>query len=258
MSKRDLERFLVAARDDPVLAAWTKVVHEYRAEAHAEVSPYEHWEAFQEFFCCGLLSPIEFDSTDVKQTFFSGRNPRPADVQCVLDNLKLLCPEHDLPLEEPMSRAKPPTSAFSNQSAIATRSAGPTGLAAAPSKHELRSRRSGGDLAAFQPRREVMAEPRSPAMVSPFGDESPRPMAAPPPTTLDSKMYVGDMELNGHIVCCGHPLQMVDDGGDIIPPEDMPQGEDFSLLEYMFHCECPNCGSIYHCTVGKPVPRSTY
>ena len=248
----------MAARDDPVLAAWAKVVHEYRAGAHVEVSPYEHWAAFQEFFCCGLLSPIEFDNTDVKQVFFSGRRPQTADVQSVLDNLKLLCPEHDLPLEEPMSKAKAPTNAFSNSSAIATRSAGPSGLAAAPNRHELRSRRSPNDLAAFKPEREVMPAPRQPPAVAAFGGEAPRPMAAPPTAAVDSRMYVGDLELNGHIVCCGHPLQIIDDGGDIIPPEDMPQGEDFSLLEYMFHCECPNCGSQYHCTVGKPVPRSTY
>jgi hypothetical protein len=255
MRRRELERFLVAAQDDPVLAAWAKVVHEYRAGSHSEVSPYEHYEAFQDFYSYGLLSPVQFDGTDVKRVFFSGHRPDQGDVQSVLDNIHLLCPEHDLP-EEPMTRAKAkaPTEAFSSPSAL-TRQV-PSTLARGPSRHELGSHRAPTGLSAFQPQREVMAEPRQSAELPAFGDKPGNGGLAC--RDVDAKMYVGSMDLNGHIVCCGHPLQPIDDGGDIIPPEDMPHGEEFSLLEYMFHCECANCGSIYHCTVGKPVPRDTF
>lgn len=254
MRRRELERFLVAAQDDPVLAAWAKVIHDYRANSHTDVLPYEHWDAFQEFFSCGLLTPVEFDNTDIKRVFFSGQRPNQGDVQGVLDNIKLLCPEHDPP-EEPMSRAKAPTSAFSNESAIVRRETGPQALARGPSRNELRSQRSPSELVAFQPTREVLPQVRAASGLPAFEEQ---PSSDLPCRDVDSKMYVGDMELNGHVICCGHSLKPIDDGGDIIPPEDMPHGEEFSLLEYLFHCECANCGSIYHVTVGKPVPRSSY
>jgi len=71
-------------------------------------------------------------------------------------------------------------------------------------------------------------------------------------------MYVGDIQLNGGIVCCGHPLQVVDEGGDIIPPDEIPHSEDMALFEFMFHSECSNCGTVWHVTAGKPIPRSSY
>jgi hypothetical protein len=255
MGRANLERFLVAAQDDAVLAAWAKVIDDYKIGAHAEVPPNEHWESFQDFFSHGLVSAIHFDSTNVKRVFFSGERPTQGDVQSVLDNIQLLCPEHIQ--EEPMNKAKPPIAAFSNESSITRRES--NGLAASPSRNELRTRRPPSGLAAFQPQPNAMAPAQQPAGLQAFQQAPPAQQPAGLQcTSVDSGLYVGGVELNGHIVCCGQTLQIVEEGGDIIPAEDLPHSEEFALLEYMFHSECGNCQTVYHTSATKPIPRENY
>lgn len=255
MGRVALERILVAAKDDAILASWAKVLDDYKVGAHYDVPPHEHWEAYQEFFTCGLVTSVMFDNTDVKRVFFSGERPHQGDVQDVLENIKLLCPEH-CP-EEPMNKAKPPMAAFSTDSSIATRRE-PSGIAKAPSRNELRSRRSPTGLSAFQPQQHAVAPAQQPRGLDAFQPQSAQPTNALACTEVDAGIYVGGYELNGHIVCCGEPLQIVEEGGDVISPEDLPQGEDYALLEYMFHSECGNCNTVYHTTAGKPIPRDDY
>lgn len=255
MAERTLRQFLVAAGDDPVLAAWAKVIHEYKVGPECEVPPYEHWQTFQEFFSEGLLSPVEYDSADIKRLFFSGHRPEQGMVQGVLNNVKLLPCHNDFSTEKSMSQAKPPMSPFSNSAAIAKSSPSPSELAKGPSRHELRSGRSSQGLSAFQPNRETAIRP-APQVDAFAKPEAPAALACT--TNVDSKLYMGNFEINGNIVCCGRPLQPIEDGGDIIPPDELPHGDDFAMHEYMFHCECPTCESIYHCTVGKPIPRDSY
>lgn len=249
-----LERWLVAAKDDAILAAWAKVIDDYKVGSYCVVPPHEHWESYQEFFNEGLITSVLFDNTDVKRVFFSGDIPWQGDVQSVLDNIKLLCPEHSP--EEPMNKAKPPMAAFSNSSSIQTRQA-PGGLANAPSRNELRTRRAPSGLSAFQaPQHQAIAPSQQPGGLQAF---APRPATRGLEcTSVDAGIYVGGMQLNGHIVCCGQPLQTIEEGGDIISPEDMPHAEDFALMEYMFHAECGNCNSVYHVSAGKPIPRDEY
>lgn len=254
MGKMMLERFLVAAEDDPVLASWAKVAHDYKVGSHVDVPPDEHWEAYQELFMEGLVSPELFDSVDVKKTFFSGKIPPQGDVYGVLSRIRLLCPDHYQ--EEPMNKDKPMMSAFS-QNSIATRR--DTGNSMARATPRRAPSRPPGGLTAFKGQSAIAQGEARPAGLQPFRQpEQPVRTALECSSPVDAGMYVGGMELNGHMVCHGKPLQSVEEGGDIISPDEMLGNEDYAIVEYMFHAECQTCDAIYHVTGSKRIPRDSY
>lgn len=263
MNRRDADLLFVAAADDPVLAAWASVVHEYRMPAACDVSPHDHWAAYQELYTYGLISPTQYDETNVKREFFSGCRPSVADVQSTLNNMKILR-SHDLPMEEPMSKAKPPTAAFANPAALATRDAPPSGLTQIPPRPGVTGRQPPSSITAFQPQREVLPAAPASAPIRAFGE--PQQPAGLPCTTSGRATEGIDSGLSCDLICNGprtaphqpQSLQLIDDGGEFIDQKDMPNGEEFSLLEYVFHAECPLCGSIYHTSVGQPIARGEY
>lgn len=247
MKKNDALRFMIAARDNPALAAWAWVIHEYRANAASDVPPHEHWEAYCEFYNHGFVPPFEFNCSDLE-----GCRPPPSAVQDVLDNLKTLPPI----TEDPMSKAKPPIEAFSSSTAVAPRQQ--SEHLSSPRRMSVGDRSNPGELTAFKPQNESLPPSKRHSTLQAF-QAQPSAREALPCTNpdLDAKTYRGDMDINCEMKCCGHELQLIDDGGDILGPEAVPEGE-FALAEYMFHAECQFCGAMYHCSVGKPVPRDAF
>lgn len=251
MTNTDALRIFAAARGDPVLAAWAYVLYEHNIPHACDVSPFDHLEAFQDLFSFGLVTGEVYDRTDIKQVFFSGNRPESGEVQDVLANMEMTCIDHQ---EELVSNAKLPTSAFST-SLTKTGGNGRSIERSRPAPG-LGPSRPSGEIAAFRPQRETLPANKEPAPVAAFGPPG-RERALPTKPTVDARTYRGDLEINCQLICCGHPLNLVDEGGDIVPADCVPH-EEFSLIEYMFHAECDYCGAMYHTSVGKPIPRDSY
>lgn len=260
MTKTQALRLLVAAHDDPVLAAWASVVHEYKMPASCDVSPYEHWEAFQEFFSYGLITSVQYNSTDTKRIFFSGHKPPAIEVQRVLDALRIL-PDYQ-PLEPPMSKTKLPDNPFATSTMLTARDSG--GLAAGHKAAELPARQSPSMLNPFADARETLPKSKDPIPMEAFSPR--RGLACQDPKGV-SVAHVGSQSIRVGVQCYGtsenpHPGEHVDmmvDDGHAIGPDDLPGGQ-VSVIEAIFHGKCPNpdCGMVLHCSAGKTIPQEAF
>lgn len=81
-------RFLVAARDDPKLAAWAAVLHEYKLPIDTDVAPGDHWESFEALFVHDAIEVGLFNDVTYKELV--GYRPCPAALQETLENLRIL------------------------------------------------------------------------------------------------------------------------------------------------------------------------
>jgi len=247
MNEASACRLLVAAGDDPVLAAWVSVIHENRMPAHTEVTPYDHLEAFQSLFAYGYLSSREYNSVNEKKTFFSGRTPLSSDVQGVLDNL------HTLPVGEQgfETMKKQGFDAFRNQSAIAP-ARQQNGLAPAPSRVQLNQSAQQSVIQAFAPRAPVgIMQQNSVQIPSPAMGNIPSQPQGLQCSTPDPMMMTS---LNAQLTCCGVPVQLRDVGGD---SHEGGVGEQ-PFIEYAFDASCDMCGTDFCIGASKPYPRGSF
>lgn len=259
MTEIDAVRVFSAAQGDPVLAAWAFVLYTHRLPVSCDITPYDHLEAYQDLFTLGFVTPDAYDRTDISQTFFSGTRPSPGDLQDVLAAMEQIHPQ-----EIPVTKAKPPMSAFSNS--LATRDA--RELSARRPAVGLGGKVPSNSLSAFRSNSATLPATRAPAQVEAFGapaaafaplashQHSSLVPAQPSVPTVDARTYRKPGEIDCELRCCGHPLNMIDEGGDVVPAESIPH-EEFSLIEFMFHAECEYCGAMFHCSVGKPIPRDS-
>lgn len=235
---------LVAAKEDPVLAAWAFMLVELEATPGPEgVSPYDAWDAYQQLYGLGLIDHSAFHRTDPERAFFS-RSAQPAwgAVESVLHAF------HSISHEEPpvMSKIGNP---FEKSEAIATREA---------------------------PRAPAVPAPRSSAPLSPFASQAPAPLGNPFSTSVRpieapaSNPFGGlgapmpaktglpcnnpntstRMVVEPDMYCCRQKLQMANDGGQVIGPDDLP-GNQVSVVDAIFHGICPHCQSVWHVSVGQ-------
>lgn len=241
---------LIAAADDPILAAWASVIHEHRMPANSEVSPYDHLEAFQNIFTYGFISSCEYNDVDEKKEFFSGKIPRSSDVQTVLHNLKLI-PE----MKENMSTPKTTINAFKNQSAIATVKPN-MGLAGRDQRGIGQGRAVPAGIQAFSPNREALPPNKQPRQISAF-EGSPVMQSAPRQglqcASPDPMMSTG---LQPKVECCGYQIELTDEGGDMYGDDVLPDDEN-PFVEFTFHGTCNLCDARYHFAVAKPYPRGS-
>lgn len=236
MNKAIAWRFIVAARDDPVLAAWASVCDGYCPAVAADISPYDAWDAYQYLFNYGFVSAAQFDRTDIKKRFFSG-HPSTYEIQEVLERARFLCPEHEpTPMETAMANENP---FFSDDTSIATRKSHSSGngLAAKPrsqslgnpfsTKQEVIPQRQdeGLGLEAFAPRKEEV------------GLECQRDVGMTTQRALGQpRVYCGD---------CEAEVNMREDGGQRIPGDD-----EYGELSLTVFCgEC--CDKVFHISVAK-------
>lgn len=241
-------RMLIAAGDDPILAAWASVIYEHRMPANSEVSPYDHLEAFQSIFTYGFISSCEYNDVDEKKTFFSGRTPRSSDVETVLTNLKLIPG-----MEESMSDPKT-INAFKDKSALTTLK--PNRELAGREPRGLGQRKQvPAGIQAFSPTREVFPQSRQPQQIEAFKGNTELQKGPSYPlgcTSPDPMMSTG---LTPEVKCCGYQIELTDEGGDMY--DEQLENDENPFVEFTFHGTCSHCDSRYHFAVAKPYPRGS-
>ena len=254
-------RLLAAANDDAVLAAWAAVFDEHKMAPECDISPYDCWEVLQEFLSSGIVSPLEYDSVNLKASFFSGGRPSTGAIQGVLGRLAYLRANHPIDKENPMSNARPPMSAFSNPSALSTREESRS-IDAPMSRGGIGAARPNPGLTAFNPRQESFSDPGS------F-----RPIAEPPIAKafnnkreadslgcrkVDASLYRGIGEFDVQMLCCNQPMTLEDISEDEPYEGELEDGTDGILHEYMFHCQCQSCGARFHTSMARKIPEPGY
>ena len=250
-------RLLAAANDDAVLAAWAAVFDEHKMSPECDVSPYDCWEVLQEFLSSGVLSPLEYNSVNLKAAFFNGTRPSTGQIQEVLGRLKIMRSSHPFEKEPPVSNARPPMAAFTNSSALTSNRDERESLPAVPNRSALGSRPSAG-LAAFSPAREVQSfrptmEP--PAIQAFAGQQAPREL---PCRKVDANLYRGVGEFNVQMFCCNQEMIIQDLSEDEPYEGELEDGTDGVLHEFMFHCYCQSCGARFHSSMARRIPEQGY
>lgn len=248
MNRTDALRILIAAQDDPVLASWAAVAHEHKAIG-SDVSPYECWEAFQQLYDYGLISPDQFNGTDPSLAFFSGRRASTGDVQRVLTNLKIL-PETEQ--EYSMTRTKL-GNPFADDNALVARDSGGTALNGRNGNgHALPVHHNHEIGNPFAMQNETLPREKRSLELEPF---APGPATLPcrdpsPQRNLGGRANTG-LELNLQIFCCGQELQMdVDDMTGAEGPDDNIPGGQVVVLSRVLHGQCRKCGLTHHHSAG--------
>jgi len=243
-------RLLAAANDDAVLASWAAVFDEHKMSPECDVSPYDCWEVLQGFLSSGVLSPLEYNSVDMKQAFFAGGRPTNDSIQVVLDRLKYLRSNREIKEEVYVSSTPHQFEAFTNGSGLATRSDSALSGPPRPSAALPQARVAPGGMIAMQPQQAMPARD--------FKAIASAPSPQMPCRSVDAKLYRGvDGEINVQLLCCNQEISLIADDEDIIDDE-MIDGEEYQMHEYMFHGECKSCGSIFHNSMARSVPRATY
>jgi hypothetical protein len=252
-------RLLAAANDDAVLAAWAAVFDEHKMSPECDVSPYDCWEVLQEFLSSGVLSPLEYNSVNLKAAFFNGTRPSTGQIQEVLGRLKFLRANQSFDKEFPVSNARPPMAAFTNESALVTREE--RGLPSAPQRNGIGGPRPNPGLAAFQPQREVMAPQSFRAMgeapaIQAFAPQQEK--AALPCRKVDANLYRGVGEFNIQMFCCNQEMIIQDLSEDEPYDGELEDGTEGVLHEFMFHTYCQSCGARFHTSMARRVPDQGY
>jgi hypothetical protein len=262
MNRGEAELFLVAARDNPFVAAWISVLDEYKAPPNCQIAPQDWWDAYQEFFNLGLILETDFRSIDVTRTFFGKMWPTNLQIQDALCQLRTLRAMHET---KETQRSDTKFSLFENEDRALVQSTG--------ANTQL------GNVIGAQVRGISPFEERGGA-IGPVLDQSPieAPMMVPPrPRSMEFKPFEPAMKrgvgpackaevdvdatprpdgLELEVRCCGHAIDYIQDDGECLEPEDSPDGQ--AAMEFIFHGKCEHCGSIVHFSVAKPVPNDTF
>jgi hypothetical protein len=227
----------------------------------ADVSPYDCWEVLQQFLSSGVLSPVEYNNVNLKAAFFNGHRPTTSQIQEVLGRLQYLRSQQPFDKECPVSNAKPPMSAFSNDSALSARPES-SSLSTGFRDSSLPAPRSNPGLAAFQssageisPARDFRAI-AEPYRAKAFDEPAVRPSL--PCRKVDANLYRGVGEFNIQVFCCNQEMILEDISEDEPYEGELEDGTEGVLHEYLFHCHCQSCGKRFHTSVAAKVPDSGF
>ena len=250
-------QLMAAANDDPVLASWAAVVHQYNMSSSCDVSPYEHWEAYQELFAYGLISAGQYNNTDATRVFFSGRRLPWGEIQRVLDVIRDGL--GSTPMEPHVSKTRLSANPFDDN----TTAIEPTGR----SGNTLAERRS----AALPERQTLGLDMFAPALVAmpaareTRGIESPFAASSSRLACTDNGPSVA--RFNGHTLklrlechnegCNGEQVELSIDNGQAIGPDDLPGGQ-IELIDAIFCGKCKICLTQYHCSAGRNVSHDRF
>ena len=259
MTTQEALCLLEASRNDPVLAAWAAVFYEHRVLACYDASPYDAWDAYQELFMLGVVSPSDFDNTDVKQVFFSGRRPTRDQIQSALDNLDNLPSSHEgsismTKLGNPFGKNTGLTPSTRNDSQLQGRPnaiplGGQSHLSGPPILSNPPAMRQ--EMSPMAPMTQVAMNPMASPSLAPMGQgfEANRPdISTSQLEDIKPTMYC----------CCGTQLTLINEGGQGLE-DDMPQGN-VRIIDAVFYAKCPSpqCNKVWHCSVGEPVPHGAF
>lgn len=236
---------MIAAKEDPVLAAWTFMILEMETSPNPDsVSPYDAWDAYQKLYDLGLVTTDVFRRTDPEQTFFANSaKPAWGAVASVLyaytslkTNLK----------EPPMSKNRI-ANPFEQSEAIVTRETIAPTIPASRNNVQLPFAGAAPGGALSNPFSTTIRPIESPP--SPFGNlGSPK---APMGKLPSNKGPINDMTVEPEMYCCGKRLEMANDGGQVIGPDDLPGNQGVSVIDAIFHGICSDCQRVWHTSVGQ-------
>jgi hypothetical protein len=248
-----LQVFL-AAQYDAVLTAWILVLLEHEVPVTVEVPPWDHWDSYQRLYLYGLVTADEFGAIDIGRVFFSGIRPSQTRIYAVME--KLSTPEVTA-TESSMGRAKPPTEAFSN-TALTKPGGRELGESRPPAIGLSRSQPRELSAIQDQPQNQMPPErPRKAREFRAFTEPEALPCTEPEGTPkLDARMLSSN-ELDLTIIHCGHPMELIDDDGEVFDPE-VQIDQDYPVFEYLFHCTCRYCGFHMTSSASMPASRDTY
>lgn len=262
MNKADALRVFVAAQDDPVLAAWAAVVHEHKASPYTDVSPYEYWEAFQELFSYGLVSPEQYNGINARRVFFE-RSPPAGEIQRVLDNLRVLAEYSNSSTEQPSmsSKTKLPSNPFgdpheTNGNAMVTNERGASLVGHRP--NGLGAPRSSAPLSPFGGKQEMRGG-RESIPLEPFGNKPTLP-CRDDVKRGGNRLAKSEAQMHGvniQIYCCGTELEMEVADMQAEGP-DAPPGGQISVLSCILHGTCSQCEREHHHSIGQVVRADDY
>ena len=242
MTPQEARRLLVAAKDDPVVAAWAAVLHEHKAAAPTDVSPYEAWDAFQALYDAGVVTTHDFDT---QQGVFFERPPSRNQIESALTNLHIL-PEPDA-LEDMMK--KDLFSKIKESNALQKAPPTSTGLGAPMQRQPLSA--------------PIVRQPLGRPMTSPPpgvpGRKSGLQFGPPPAATGGLPCVTGDtsIELKAVMPCarlgCNGQVRLVDLGPIGISETEiaaLSDNGDVRLFKSFYGAECEACGLIQQSLVG--------
>lgn len=228
---------MIAANDDPVLAAWAAVSLEHGVVCVSDTSPHDVWEAYQVLYNYDCISPEAYNESE--HLLFS-KTPMTGAVQEVLSRVN----SHQYSKENQMSN-NDSFNPFATNNSIARRPE-PRGN----SQIQSRSRQAlDNPFATEAPAAAIEARPREgelsgdffgqPKSGLPCHDMQPNNSTA---TSIDGQTYTPDVR------CCQVPVSMTEvervgsDGGSNI-------GSQLTLA--VFEGVCRECGFIHHNSVGR-------
>jgi hypothetical protein len=271
--------YLVAAEDNPLIAAWISVLDEHGMHCRTEIAPQDWEAAFEDLFSLGFVDHSDFNALDFKRAF--RRRPPPiADVEAALNRLaslrQLADEDHhqeismsksdrsalDFPLEREESLSltsaerqklgmfyvdEPAALVRERVGALAPAlAAGDLFAPSIPAARGLATSADGLELLGSTRRALERVSPERTSLArrpAAREDEDGEPIADPRP-------YISELDMRLH--CCGRELELLyEDGHDV--SHQLPQSGHL-MLEFTWSAACPICNTEHHHTATRPYP----
>lgn len=267
MNEARARLYLAAARDDPLVAAWIRILDEHQLPARTEVAPVDWQEAFADLFWLGLVSADVFNAIDFKhrlcQLIPSTRAidralSRLADLRAEGHHQEYLMDKFD-PFGDPkalalrgaephraLTKKDPPSPLSSNAPAPFDMLAAParaTGPLAPSAPSSRSSALDGSSLAATRRALERPADLPCHRVGSAEDEAGPG----------DPRTYIKDFDV--HFYCCGEELELIYENGEEVGTRE---DSDAVLVEFCFYAACPHCKSEKHIHETRPLPADAW
>ena len=253
---------LAAAKEDPVLAAWTFMILELEVSpAPDTLSPEDAWDAYQKFYDLGLVSTAHFRRIDPERTFFAhSAKPSWGSIQSVLSTYASIGKE-----PPPMTKHRI-QNPFAQPDDTALASREPTSATVPPVRSVGLPRAPFGNIVpglqqsnpfsklGLGEARQLDQQLRSGG--TPFSTRERSDDGGLPCRETQAAVVIGGRTFEPEIYCCSKKLEMMSDGGQVVGPDDLP-GNSVSVIDAIFHAHCPHCQRVWHVSVGETISQDS-
>lgn len=254
---------LVAAKRDPVVAAWICVLDEYDLPPNTPIAPEDFWGTFEQFYCQDLIDDDQYYNDETAEKIRAGRKSiKPVQIHDALGRLTAL----RVPKGSAMPKPSDLFAAQDDSQSLARRATELTHQALERG-HQVHS--SGMSLFAENTSAPALFGESAP--VSLFDDKRPlslelgQVMSSPSAlacTNMEEQPF--DVQLDIQITCkcsgISRPITIVRedangilDSAEFVPAAD--SGEENDVAEFVFHGRCDLCNTTVCATSIKPVVR---
>jgi hypothetical protein len=267
------ELYLAAARNDPFLASFIRVLDEHQMGHRTEVAPHDWEEAFEQLFNLGLIPCDQFNRIDFKHAFRSS-TPPVRDVEAALAELARLREAQDRK-ENPMSGFD----GFDKKDFLTLRPGPDSGFLEKPDGHDALESSVPLPSEFLAPRGNRAAPLGSPAPLEPTryalppssrnGIERTRPAvtdieawnapgkehraerASQEGSATGPRSCIDGFKLK--VFCCDEELKLQYHSGRSVSHEF--DGAE-AMGEFIFRSVCPRCDCEGHLTFVRAIPKS--